>query len=255
VFSVDGIPVGNAAQVSGKPAAVNPLQYVFFGAPPLLAGAQASANLADPVLLNGQHTLVATYSGTSGNDPNYLDSTSTLLSFNLQPDFTMSPPQPSRITIGAPGGAATLKFSIGALDHFTGTVNFSCSGLPAESACNFSPATVKGSGTTTMTVTTTPAKLSTLRYERLLQFWASTGVGIAGVFLLALPSRPRRWRRILAFMAFALFLVTAGCGGGSSGSGAVVQHDPGTTAGTYNVTIDATSGSIVHKVPFQLVIR
>lgn len=254
-FQIDSIPVGTVP-VSGKAAVTNPLSYIFLGAPPVQIGAQGTANLADPGLLNGQHTLVALYSGAASNDPNYLDSTSTTVAFNLQPDFTLSPPNPSKISITAPGGAGSLSFSVGALDGFTGTVNFTCSGLPAESTCNFSPTTVKGSGTTLLTVTSTPPRSSGLHRARHLQFWASAGsMAIAGMFLLGVPAGRRASRKIIGFAVFVILLAALGCGGGSSGSTAVVQHDPGTTPGTYNVTINASSGALVHRASFQLVIQ
>ena len=44
--------------------------------------------------------------------------------------------------------------TIGALNGFTDTVNFSVSGLPAGATALFNPATVAGSGSSTMTITT-----------------------------------------------------------------------------------------------------
>jgi hypothetical protein len=128
--------------------------------------------------------------------------------------------------------------------------------LPAESTCNFSPTTVKGSGTTSLTATSTPPKSSGLHRARHLQFWASAGsIGIAGMFLLGVPAGRRGSRKIIGFAVFVILLAALGCGGGSSGSTAVVQHDPGTTPGTYNITINASSGTIVHHASFQLVIQ
>ncbi|HVO63525.1 MAG TPA: hypothetical protein VMT53_21555, partial [Terriglobales bacterium] len=123
----------------------------------------------------------------------------------------------------------------------------------AESACTFSPTTVKGSGTTVMTLTTTAPKSSGINPAVRIQFWASGGVGIAGIFLLSIPARQRRWRKVLG--TILLFLAVAGCGGGSSSPGPAVQHDPGTTTGTYSANVVATSGALVHKVPFELVIQ
>jgi hypothetical protein len=222
------------------------------GAPPVQVGAQGRAAFLDSSLANGSHTLVASYSG----DVNYSASDSAPLSFNLQPDFLMSPPNPSNITILSPGGAGSLTFSVGALDGFTGTVNFSCSGLPAEAACNFSPASLKASGTAILTVTSTPPKSSGLYHHRHLQFWASAAsLGIVGVFLLGAPNASRRTHKIFGCVVFLILAGALGCGGGSSGSSAIVQHDPGTAPGTYNVTINATSGTLVHRAGFQLVIR
>jgi Pro-kumamolisin, activation domain/Bacterial Ig-like domain (group 3) len=248
-FTVDGNPVGSPVSLFPVGAITNPLQFILFGgAPPVKTGAQGTASWLDSNLPNGKHTLQATYVG----DSNYTGS-STSLAFNLQPDFSITTDNPAFIGIRSPGGAGSLLVTVGGLDGFSGTVNFSCSGLPAESACNFSPTTVKGSGTTVMTVSSTPPKSSRLYRSRPLELWAS--VGIVGVFLLGGASTGRRGRKIISFLAFVVLLGALGCGGGGSSSSQIVQHDPGTIPGTYNVNINATSGSLVHHAQFQLVIQ
>jgi hypothetical protein len=246
-FSIDGNPVASGVGMTPVGAITNPVFYIlYFGAAPVKTGAQGAAAWLDSGLPNGKHTLQATYTG----DTNYTGSSASF-AFNLQPDFTLTTDN-NFIGIAAPGQTGEVMATVGGLDGFTGTVTFSCSGLPAESTCNFSPATVKGSGTSIMTVSTTAPKSSGLYRPRGLQLWASAGVGIAGVFLLGVPARQRRWRRLLGMML--LFVAAAGCGGGSSSSPSI-QHDPGTAAGTYNATLTASSGSLVHKIPFQLVIQ
>src|SRR5439155_58047 len=53
------------------------------------------------------------------------------------------------------GSTATYTTSIAAVGGFSGTVTLSASGLPAGAVGTFSPATVTGSGSSTLTVTTT----------------------------------------------------------------------------------------------------
>ena len=74
------------------------------------------------------------------------------------PDFSISaspPPKPS------PGGSnTTYNLTISPTLGFNGTVTFSATGLPTGASASFSPASVVGSGSSTMTVTTgatTPA--------------------------------------------------------------------------------------------------
>ncbi|HEX6501951.1 MAG TPA: protease pro-enzyme activation domain-containing protein [Terriglobales bacterium] len=248
-FTIDGNPVGTPNGTIPVPAITNPLLFILFGAPPVKTGAQATAAWLDSTLPNGKHLLQATYTG----DTNYVAANASF-SFNLQPDFTLATDN-NFIGITTPGQAGNMTATIGALDGFTGTVNFACTGLPAESSCTFNPSTLKGSGSTIMTLTTTPPKSARLKYP-IPPWWTATGgAGIAGIFLLGVPSRQRRWPKFLAFLAMALFLVALGCGGGSSSSAPVVQHDPGTVPGTYNAYVVAASGSLVHRVPFQLVIQ
>ncbi len=241
-FSVDGVQVGSAA-LQGTSAVIDSSNLVQ-------AGASGQATLLDSTLINGQHAMLAAYSG----DSRYA-STSSSVPFNLQPDFTVTPATPSQIAIRSAGGTGTLMFSIAALDGFAGTVSFSCSGLPAESACNFSPGAVKGSGTTLMTVTTTAPKSAALHRLAFPPTWASAGLGIAGLFLLGVPARQRRCRKLLPIMLLLLTVGGCGGGGGNNSPGPSLQHDPGTLAGTYNATVLASSGSLLHRIPFQLIIQ
>lgn len=55
----------------------------------------------------------------------------------------------------AAGTSATTTVTVTPNNNFTGTVSFSCSGLPAGASCSFSPTSVSGgSGTTTLTIQT-----------------------------------------------------------------------------------------------------
>jgi FG-GAP-like repeat len=53
------------------------------------------------------------------------------------------------------GAAATYAVSTTAIDGFSGTITFNASGLPAGATANFAPGTVTGSGSTTLTISTT----------------------------------------------------------------------------------------------------
>jgi hypothetical protein len=55
----------------------------------------------------------------------------------------------------APGGSTTYTVTVGSLNGFGGVVTLSLSGQPAGATPGFSPATVTGSGTSTLTVSTT----------------------------------------------------------------------------------------------------
>jgi hypothetical protein len=249
-FSVDGSPVASPVAVSGRDAVLNPFLAILFGtAPPVRLGAQAAGSLFDSALPNGPHTVVATYNG----DANYAASTSAPFAFNLQPDFVLNSSGNS-ISISAPGATGSLNVAISQLDNFTGTVTFACSGLPLESTCTFSPASIKGSGQTVVTVKTTAPRSSRLNSP---PFWplglGATGVGIAGIFCLGAPVN-RSWRHnLFGVVLFTLVLGAIGCGGGSGGSGG--QHDPGTGTGTYTVTVTATSGALRHQVSFRMVVQ
>jgi uncharacterized membrane protein len=66
-------------------------------------------------------------------------------------DFTLAA-TPSTQTVPA-GGSGSYTLNIGGVNGFSGSVSFSVSGLPAGVTAAFSPTTVTGSGSTTMTLT------------------------------------------------------------------------------------------------------
>ncbi|MGH8572073.1 MAG: galactose oxidase-like domain-containing protein, partial [Gammaproteobacteria bacterium] len=68
------------------------------------------------------------------------------------PDFSLSA-APSTQSVAA-GGSTTYTATVTPSGGFNGTVSFSASGLPAGASASFTPPTVIGSGSTTMTVMT-----------------------------------------------------------------------------------------------------
>jgi hypothetical protein len=250
-FLVDGNAVGSPVFVMGQPAVINPFLAVLFGvAPAVRTGARGLGTWLDSGLPNGRHTLVANYSG----DGNYAPATSAPFAFNLQPDFIFSASN-DVIGISPVGSSTTVALFIDQLDGFSGSVSFSCSGLPAESTCSFSPASIKGSGNSILSISTTAPKADLNDSSRPLQLWFASGAGLASICLLGAPMKRRRMRNLLGMFVFAIVLGSLGCGGGGSSSSPVVTHDPGTKIGIYTVTVNASSGSLRHAVSFSLVIR
>ena len=78
------------------------------------------------------------------------------------PDFSLSVSPNSQTTSST--GTTSYTITVAALNGFTGTVGFGVTGLPAGAAQVFTPASITGSGSTTLQVTTTstPAGNSTL---------------------------------------------------------------------------------------------
>jgi Pro-kumamolisin, activation domain/Bacterial Ig-like domain (group 3) len=164
------------------------------------------------------------------------------------------------------GGGGTVLIYIAGQSNYVGTISFSgssCSGLPAETTCNFAPLTVIGAGYTGIGINTTaPRNLSAYQKQPRTHVWAfAAGMPFAAALLLiGFPSRNRRKKIRLLLMA--VLLIGVGCGGGSSsggasntGGGAAVQTDPGTPVGTYTITVTATSGSLSHTATFTLIVQ
>jgi hypothetical protein len=98
--------------------------------------------------------------------------------------------------------------------------------------------------------TTAPHTLSASRHSRLLPF--STGI-MAGVLTL-LVGRFRRVRPFLALLAVAFVMFLMSCGGGGGTSSKPVT-DPGTPSGTYPVTVTATSLGITRTATFNVIVQ
>jgi len=69
------------------------------------------------------------------------------------PDFSISA-SPSSVAVN-PGQGGSYTVSVAATNGFNSTVNFMVSGLPSGATGVFNPASVTGSGTSTLTITTT----------------------------------------------------------------------------------------------------
>jgi hypothetical protein len=251
-FFVNGSAVGSPVQVTQLPALTT-----LTGT---LQGAQATASYNDTALVNGPtYSIKSIYQG----DTNYLSSTSTSVPVTLKSDFSFSEGQ-NQLDLNAPGAGADMTLTVAALDGYSGTINFSsssCSGLPTGAKCTFSPASIAGGGTTTLTVSTTAATASTLQpsNNRGLGWWVTlTTTGLAGLIWLGVPTKRRRSLHLLALLFCALSITGVGCGGGGSSAPAPTPAPPPTPAptptpaGVYNVVVTATSGSLTHKVSFTL---
>jgi len=247
-FSVNGTQAGSPLNVTAIPALTS-----LTGT---LQGAQATATLADPTLANGTYSVKASYSG----DANYVASSGTA-AVTQQSDFSISAGNSPTIAIPSPGQNGLLTLTITALDGYNGTINFaasSCSsGLPAGATCAFSPASVAGGGVTTLTVSTTAAAAGYLRRPTRRPTWylASLGTGIAGMFFLGGWSRRRAKTGLLTLLLCAALVTGMGCGGGSSSNNNNPPPPPTTTptpAGSYNVVVTATSGTLTHTLTLTL---
>ncbi len=214
----------------------------FGGFNPQTGIVNATASLTTSQLPNGQDSITAQYDG----DQNYSVSTSAAITVTVQPDFALSGSAPSINT--SPGGPATLTLTITGQTGYNSTINLtsaSCAGLPRESKCAFNPSSVTGSGTTTLTVTTTGPTAAALNGSG----WWATGAGftVAAVFLCGIP-RKRRWSALASLVVAAFVMTGLGCGGGGGGGGG----DPGTPRGSYTVVVTATAGALSHTVNFTL---
>jgi Bacterial Ig-like domain (group 3) len=214
------------------------------------------ATLTTTQLANGPNTITAVYSG----DANFNGSTATpsvLLVGN--PDFQLAA-NPGNLTVsGSTPAKSTLVLVPGPGLSLTGTVLFTCAGLPAGVTCSFQPPQLNLDGFTTANDTLTISKTAgqsafrlALHQPRLFGGFLG-GLGAACFFLLAWPRKKRCWPVILLF--FSCLLVAIGCSGGSNSPG----NGSGPAANSYVVTVTATGGSgaraVSHTVTLAVTVQ
>jgi hypothetical protein len=213
------------------------------------SGVVTFASLNATQLANGQYTITASY----GGDTNYAASNSGPTSISIQPDFSLEL-STAALPIQAPGSSGSMTISMVDLDGFTGAVTFSCSGLPAESACVFSPTSLSTTGSTSLTITTT-RKTGLLKRVTNGPQWsmafAMLGITVGGFFVLSPAAGGRRRRRKL-LLTILLGAVCVSCGGGGGTKNQGPPPDAGTPTGIYVVTLTGSSGATSHSAQFGL---
>jgi sugar lactone lactonase YvrE len=241
-FTAGGVTLGTASVVPSNTPGV----YV--------------ATLSSAALPAGTNTVVATYSG----DVNYISSSGTLTVVTGPMTYTLTAAS-STLTVGR-AASGTISFQVSSLAGYTGYVGLYCTGLPANTVCGFSPngfilqpsnlLTVEQQNAqgvvivpatyapTTVTLTvvtgTTPpvpqppvGTLSSI--SRKLPF-SLAFLALAPVTLIFRRRAAKKFCRatslLFALLLFAGSMSLTGCGNNLIGN---------TPAGTYNVTVTATS--------------
>ena len=178
------VPTGTVALASGSYRAQQPL-----------AGAAASVTVPPGALASGKNVLTVTYSG----DGAYVGSTGTVSVQVVQVVMAVPP-----LTGLSPGGSTTANVTLSAGSNYSGTMNMSCTlaaspkGAQSLPVCGLSPGAVKiaagGTGSTVLTVQTTGSSTATnIVPSPMNLFGLGGGTILAGLLLIAVPARGRRW--------------------------------------------------------------
>ncbi len=145
---------------------------------------------------------------------------------------------------------------------FDSPVSFSCERLPRACTAVFTPAAATPGASSVKTVLTLSTKARSAAaagglsasFARIPPVWGLWLLLPALVLALrpGRPGRPRPARRYLAAAALVCALVLAGgCGAGGTGPNSPGQ---GTPAGTYEITVKGTSGSLTASTTVTLVV-
>ncbi len=158
----------------------------------------------------------------------------------------------------------TSTISLTPSGGFTGVISLSCAITPTAAndpaTCSI-PASVTISGstaqTTTLTVNTTAPTSALNRATR--SFGPSVGgTALACIILLVgVPARRRRgWSTLgMLLLLFSVVGGALGCGGSGNGGGGGGGGNPGTTSGTYIITVTGTSGNITQEGTVSLTVQ
>jgi galactose oxidase-like protein/glyoxal oxidase-like protein len=117
--------------------------------PTSIAGSGSSTLTINTLSSTTAGSYKLTITGTDGASLTH--TASVTLVVNAPSDFTISA-TPTSQTVTR-GSSTSYAVNIGAVGPFSGTVSFSISGLPRRTSASFSPSSVTGSGSSTLTVT------------------------------------------------------------------------------------------------------
>ena len=164
--------------------------------------------------------------------------------------FTLSAnPTAGTLTVAQGGTTNAVNLVVASSSGFVSgsstaqPLTYTCTGLPGEAACHFSPSSTSSQTTVTLTITTTAptAKLEMPLGRGSRIFYALAMPGLFGVVVVfGMRKRSVSTLRVLGLIA-VLGISTAwmaSCGGSSGGG----NSDPGTPVGSYTITVNATTG-------------
>jgi Abnormal spindle-like microcephaly-assoc'd, ASPM-SPD-2-Hydin len=174
-------------------------------------------------------------------------------------DFTLSSDGGTSVTI-ANGQNAVYPLLLTSAGNVTGTVTFSCAGMPANSTCNITPSSVTLGNTTVVSVTVLTGVSSTgLSAPPLTR--RHREVWLAALLPLCLVGlRRKRLSRIGCAVLICMLIAATGCGAGraiplENGSSPSSPSGPVTASGTYTVVVSAASAGLVRTIDLTLIVQ
>jgi len=230
-----------------------------------LAGSTCSIQQALPINLasGGTAALTATIStpnnaatGTykikiNTNDTSGAPAHSYTVSLVIGEDFELisSPPNQSQtVSAGQKTGPYNLTLQpVGS--SFDGNISLTCSGLPSLAACQFNPsspiALSNSSQAVVLTITTTAPTSNSEKSAGGLAFFTLVSMSFLGfVWVHVSPGRRKMHNSVKFGTLILLSLLLASCGGASAGGSGGGGSQPGTPAGTYEITVTGSSTGV-----------
>ena len=262
--TVSGVSVTLTVTVSGATTTgsgpTGTVSFYLTGATPALIGTAtltttgsgvATAVLFTSTLPSGSASIYATYNG----DSNFSSAISNTITLGVTDYAVAFVPNNITIPVGKTGTVTTVVTPI---NGFGGTIALSCSAsLIVEINCGFSPSTLTGGGSSTLTIVTTPAKSSAVRGGGQISSGLIGGVSLAALLCWIIPGKRRRLPTMLLGLLALCLTFNLGCSPGNFNTTSV--STAGTPLGTTLLTISTTgtSGSNVvrHNYFYQVTIQ
>ncbi len=268
VASPPGVPASSTGAPIVPTGSVMVTGGGYTSAPTKLSGDNAIVDIPAGSMALGNILLTASYIPDTASSAIYSGASGTTLvtvTTVMPPGFII---QANSVTIapGATTGNSTVV-AISPTNGFTGSIALSAAitsapagaqHLPTFSFGNSSPVNIANlaSGGAMLTVlTTAPTTNGSANAlpagANRISWYAGGGMSLAWLLILGVPKRSRRWRAMLGMVLLLVSFSGAmmACGGSSGGSGSGTSasgtstSDPGTTAGTYTVTITGAAGT------------
>ncbi len=218
----------NTCGASLAPGSACTLQVVFT---PAAGGARAG---------------VLTVTDNAGSSPQ------TLALSGMGVDFSLAPNGSTSVSI-ASGQNAVFPLLLSSPSGVTGSVTFTCSGIPANATCLVAPSSATLGTATTISATVNTGVSSTASLQR----WTSAAHWIA--LLLPITFLRRKKLRSASLGVMGCLLLLAGCGGNrlipNANTGGGSQTGPATPAGTYAIVVSGTSAGLVRTVNLTLIVK
>jgi len=175
----------------------------------------------------------------------------------LIPDFAVASESPTVSVVA--GQTVSFVLDVTSISGFAQSVALSCGGAPAASSCSVSPSSVSlsANGKATATVTlATKARTSIppagdFRRTPRLPFTSLYVLALIALMALATRMVPARRRALVtACLLLAPVLLMSACNGGTA-----VQSGGGTPAGSYQLIITGSAGTMSHSIPVNLQVK
>jgi len=279
VSPINGFTGSVTLAVSGLPSGAS----ASFSPNPISGGSGSSTLTVSTSSSTPAGTYTLTITGASGSTSHTATVT---LTVNAPPNFSLAVAPTSRSVMV--GGSTTYTATVSALNGFTGSVSLSVTGNPAGTTVAFNPPSVTGSGSSTLTVTTsasTPFGTSTLTItgtSGALTHSATVTLTVTQQsppdFSLAVAPASQTVTQggstsytatITAINGFTgnVTLSVTGLPAGATGSfnppaisnsgssTLTVSTTSSTPAGTSTLTVTGTSGGLTHMVPVSLTVN